>query len=238
MKYARKFFCLFVTLALLAVGLCACTESSPIPVTPVDSVDVAKMDAFLLEAGFPQDLVDTLSVAHKQMIYDHSADKNVTFYSYGREYFSISNDKPANTVEPSDANLILTVVCTAVVTGDETVYAIYPAYQGEKWKAEGDEYCAKMYSGWLVIPGEQEFRLYTLNGDNEPTAYVKLASWTAGSAEYTYKIPDGVGTKKAYYEGCSYFATERVDASAMDAITLWYAHGDAMASQNFSLKPN
>lgn len=226
----KKIVCVFTIISLL---LCPLSASA----IPVD------IDGFLIEAGFPQDLVNEMSDPQKEYIYEHSVGKNVEFCGYDSKEFVVTNEGElveSTGISPRDglissSDMTLSVTGTKVwsTSGDEW-HVVYPSF---KWhthkKVANDSFAMNMYSGWECRPGKRNFRLHLMNNQGQSVQYVDLAPAQSGERGYVFKIPSNTGFMQALYEGYAYFNIDKISETASPRITLFYAH-DASSSCNTS----
>lgn len=211
------------------------------------SAQPINIDAYLLNAGFPQAIVDDMSEPQKEFIYENSKNKNIAFSGYVEKEFVINEE--GKLVENGDvsvcggsltsADMTLSVHGTTCYSSEGiSHYTIYPTF---KWhtqkKVKNDSFAMNMYPGWEAIPGSRNLRLHLMNSQGQSAQYVDLTPSNASSTGYTYRVPSDVGFMQGLYEGYSYYDVEKTSATASGAISLYYVH-DASTLFNASYSLN
>ena len=233
----KKMRILCVFTVVIALVLCSMsTFAEPI-----------NIDAFLINAGFPENLVTEMSTIQKEMIYEHSVGKNIEFCGYAEKEFVITDEgalEERTNVSPrggviSPADMTLSVWGTRVYsTAGRVFYTVYPSFAWHTYKmVANDSFAMNMYPGWEAIPGERNFRLHILNNQGQTAQYVDLAPTQSSSTGYSYKIPSTVGFMQGLYEGYAYYDLDKVSSTASPRISLYYAH-DTTSSFNLSYSLN
>ena len=225
-----RIVCIFTAITLIL----GCISASAEPVN---------IDAFLISAGFPQELVNKMSNIQKELIYEQSVGKDVEFCGYDKTEFVITDEGALVEssaisprwipIEPTDMTLSVFGVRVYVSTGD-IYYTVYPSFKWHSYKkVANDTFAMSMYPGWEAIPGERNFRLHLLNNNGQSVQYVDIAPSSAVSTGYSFKIPSNTGFMQALYAGYAYFNLDKVSTTASPRISLYYAH-DASTSLNAS----
>ena len=211
------------------VALLFCTLS-------VSALNV-NIDEYLLNAGFPQTIVDEMSIPQKEFIYENSNDKNIIFCGYEKKEFIVNDDGELveNTTNGdvsvcggslTSADMTLSVFGTkSYYSSGEVTYSVYPCFKWHKYKkVKNDSFAMNMYSGWEAIPGERNLRLHLMNSQGESAQYVDLTPSYASSTGYSYRVPSHTGAMQGLYEGYAYYDLEKISSSASPRISLYYAH--------------
>ncbi len=211
------------------------------------SAQSINIDTYLLNAGFPQELIDEMSTPQKEYIYSHSVGEDIDFCGYQQKEYTISNEGAfveANSIAPcggsiSSSDMTISVVGTRVSsTSGNVYYKVFPCF---KWHTHttvaNDSFAMSMYPNWTAIPGERNFRLHLLNNAGQSVQYVDLSPTQASSTGYVYKIPSDTGFMQALYEGYAYYNINKSSDTALPNITLYYAH-DTTSSFNISYNLN
>ena len=229
---------LSVAMLVLLCLLAGCGKT-PTPQTSV--VSTAEINSFLTNAGFPQEVMSTISFSQKQVIYKTALDKTVRFYGLSEMGFVLESSgmfAPAETGDTPD--LTLSVLTVTIQTEDgKTAYGVYPAF---RWHTEklvtNDEFEMEMYSGWAAVPGERNFRLCYQPKDSIVVNAVERDPYNAGQLGYTYKMESKLAGADAQYAGYAYYMVEKTVDTAMEVIILRYAHKDNQATAPLYLKAN
>lgn len=211
----------------------------------VSAAQPVSIDDFLLNAGFPQNLVDNMSEMQKEVIYENSKNKNVRFAGYETQDYVLNDDDTLSQVQPHgglipSSDLTISVYGTYTTTAGGTVLysTVYPAFEWKKWvSVKNDSFSMAMYSGWEARPGEENLRLHLINQSGSSAQYVDLDPTASHAAGYSYKVPSNTGSIKAIYEGYAYYNIDKKSSSASPRITLHYVH-DASSSLNASYSIN
>ncbi len=198
------------------------------------SAQTVNIDTYLLNAGFPQELIDEMSEPQKEFIYENSNDKNISFCGYEEKEFIIND--AGELIENGDvsvcggsltsADMTLSVFGTkSYFSSGEVSYSVYPCFKWHKYKkVKNDSFAMNMYSGWEAIPGERNLRLHLMNSQGESAQYVDLNPSNSSSTGYSYRIPSDTGAMQGLYEGYAYYDIDKVSANASPRISLYYAH--------------
>lgn len=202
------------------------------PLTVMAQTD--DVDTFLQNAGFPQELIDTMSEPQKAYIYEKSANKNVSFSSYERKEYTITTEGELvenNNISPrggllDSSDMTLSVFGTITTNWDGSIYySVYPCFQWHQYKkVNNDSFAMNLYPGWEAIPGERNFRLHLMNNYGQSAQYVDIAPTNSSSTGYVFKIPTNIGSSQGLYEGYAYYDVNKVTSTATPAISLCYAH--------------
>ncbi len=202
------------------------------------------IDQYLLDAGFPTSVVETLSESKKEFIYEKTNNKNISFCNYETKGFNINDDGALseNIASPcggllNSSEITVDVIGIIADTSEGIEYSVFPSFT---WhvvkKVKNDSFSMSMYPGWEVVPGERNLRLYFINNQGN-SVYTDLDCTDSTSSGYTFKIPSSVGANQGYYEGHAYFDVEKTSTSASNRISLHYTH-DASTSMNVSYSIN
>ena len=207
--------------------------------------NVHDVDQFLLEAGFPSDLVNDMSQIQKDLIFEQSNGKMIGYGGKATQNFVLDDAQKLVEVDGtmqsrsgviSSSDLTLSVISTYTMdlNGNILYYTVYPNFVWHKAvKVKNDSFSMTMYPGWEAIPQDENFRLHLMNSNGDSAQYVDIAPTGSGSAGYTYKVPSSVGALQGMYEGYAYFSVEKTTSSASQRITLHYVH-DKSSSMNIS----
>ncbi len=229
-KIIKRIFLLTVA----ALTVCVLTVSAQ----PVN------IDTFLIESGFPQKLIDEMSIPQKTFIYESSIDDTIDtieFCGYAEKEFTFSEDGhliEANDIAPrsgsissSDMTLVVAGVKVFPSNGD-SYYTVYPAFKWHTHKmVANDSFAMNMYPGWEAIPGDRNLRLHLLNNQGESVQYVDLNPSQACSTGYSYKIPSNIGFMQGLYEGYARYSIDKTSSTASPRISLYYAHDSTSSFQ-------
>lgn len=234
LKTKRTIVYLLVTVALFLCSLSATAQ-------PVS------IDAFLINAGFPREVINKMSTPQKQYLYEDCLGESVEFCGYEEKDFFISDDGELAEIDGislcggliSSSDMTISVVGTRVSTSaGDVYYKVYPAF---KWhthkKVDNDSFAMAMYPGWEAIPGERNLRLHLLNNQGQSVQYVDIDPDSATSSGYVYKIPSNTGSLQGLYEGYARYSIDKVSSTASPRISLYYAH-DASTWFNASYSLN
>lgn len=233
MKKIIRTVSIVVIIALLSCSLSAAAQ-------PVN------IDSFLINAGFPQEVIDKMSAPQKQYLYEDCVGENIEFCGYEEKEFSLSESGElienegislcGGIISPSD--MTISVAGTRVSTSSGNVYyKVYPVF---KWhthkKVNNDSFAMAMYPGCEAIPGERNLRLHLLNNQGQSVQYVDLAPASATSSGYVFKIPSDTGSLQGLYEGYARYNLDKVSDSASPRISLCYAHdASSLFSASYSV---
>lgn len=222
LKNTRKIICVFVIVALLSCSLSVTAQ-------PVN------IDAFLINAGFPQEVIDKMSTPQKQYLYEDCVGENIEFCGYEEKEFVLTDEGEltendgislcGGLISSSDMTISVTGTRVSSSAGQLLYYKVYPVF---KWhthkKVDNDSFAMAMYPGWEAIPGERNLRLHLLNNQGQSVQYVDLDPAAAASSGYIYKIPSGTGALQGLYEGYARYNIDKVSSTASPRISLYYAH--------------
>ena len=215
-----KFLSIFLIIAVLICSISVSAQTNNI------------IDDYLLEAGFPQELVDTMSDMQKEIIYQHSDNQQIRFAGYEVQEFSLDDNDCLSRIETrggliSESDLTISVFGTYTTNSSGTILysSVYPNFVWHKpVKVKNDSFSMAMYSGWEAIPGEENFRLHLMNSQGESAQYVDLNPTNSHSAGYSYKIPSNTGAMQGMYAGYAYYDIDKMTSSASKRISLHYVH--------------
>lgn len=201
----------------------------------VSAAQPVSIDDFLLNAGFPQNLVDNMSEMQKEVIYENSKNKNVRFAGYETQDYVLNDDDTLSQVQPHgglipSSDLTISVYGTYTTTAGGTVLysTVYPAFEWKKWvSVKNDSFSMAMYSGWEARPGEENLRLHLIDKNGNSVQHVDLDPANSHPAGYSYKVPSSVGSVAAFYEGYAYYNIDKTSSSASPRISLHYVHDES-----------
>lgn len=193
------------------------------------------IDDYLLNAGFPQQLVDTMSDIQKEMIYQHSCNQQIRFAGYEVQEFSLDENDNLSRIETrggliSKSDLTLSVLGTYAMNSSGTILysTVYPGFVWNKpVKVENDSFSMAMYSGWEAIPDKENLRLHLMNSQGVSAQYVDLDPTNSHAAGYSYKVPSNVGACQGLFEGYAYYDIDKTTSSASPRISLHYVHDNS-----------
>lgn len=214
---------LIAIMTIISLFICSVGVSATQPVS---------IDDFLLEAGFPQDLIDSMSEIQKDIIYENSKNQIIKFAGYETQSFVLDDDDNLSPVQPragliSSSDLTISVFGTYTTNSSGTVLysSVYPSFVWNKAvKVKNDSFSMAMYSGWEARPGEENFRLHLLNSSGQSAQYVDLNPNNSHSAGYSYKVPSNTGAMQGMYAGYAYYNIDKKSSSASPRISLHYVH--------------
>lgn len=232
-----KILSVFLILAILICTTGVSAHSNNL----VENYSESEIDAYLLESGFPQQLVDTMSDAQKEIIYQHSDNQQIEFAGYETYDYSIDKNNNLSLVEPcggliSESDLTISVFGTRTVDSSGTLLysSVYPSFVWNKLvKVKNDSFSMSMYSGWEAIPGQVNLRLHLMSFDGVSRQYVDLKPTTSSSSGYSFKIPSNTGAMQGLYSGYAYYDIDKKSSSATPRISLHYVYDDS-SSLNIS----
>ncbi len=219
-------------LTIMAMLFCSASASAQ------QAQDINK---YLLDAGFPQSLVESMSETKKDYIYQITHDKeNISFCSYEEKQFNVNEDGLLLEAEATprgglinSSDLTVDVVGIVADTSDGIEYSVFPSFV---WhvvkKVKNDSFSMSMYPGWEAIPGARNMSLYFKNAYGNST-YTDLNPSDSNSSGYVFKIPSNVGTVQGLYEGHAYYDLIKKSSNPTPAISLLYTH-DASTTMNLS----
>lgn len=233
-----------------------CTISLLLMVVPLEvsanSLD-SEINTFLLKSGVPAEVVNSLSLGQKEMIYDTIGNSSAEFCGCDIRSFELNNNvlestgavsiSANNEIQPqsgsiSNSDLVLSVVGFKSTDGSTTEYYVYPSFEWKKpVKVQNDSFAMSMYNGWEAIPGKRNLRLHLHNYEGQTVQYVDLNPNDANSSGYSYKVPSGVGFMQGMYQGHAYYILNKTSSSATPAISLRYVH-DNSSSMNTTYNIN
>lgn len=202
-------------------------------------------DEYLLNIGFPETVLSTMSQPQKEFIYENSVGTNATFCGYDVKSFIIDDTgsfiELNNSVSPcggtlSSSEMTLSVfgIQSEIISTGEILYKVFPTFKWHKYvKVKNDSFAMSMYSGWEAVPGERRLVLHLLNSAGDSAQQVELAPTHASSTGYSYKIPSNIGAMQGLYEGYAYYQIDKISSTASPMISLHYAH-DASSLLNAS----
>lgn len=198
------------------------------------SAQSVSIDSYLLSAGFPQEVLDTMSIPQKEFMYEQTLSKNSTFIGHESKDFIVKDDgtfeectiNSARGGTLTSADMTLSVLGTiSTAPGNVVYYSVYPCFQWHKYKkVNNDSFAMNMYPGWEAIPGERNLCLHLMNNYGDSAQSVDLDPTGASSTGYTYKIPSNIGAAQGLYEGYAYYDIIKKASNATKAITLCYVH--------------
>lgn len=208
---------------ILAILICSISVSAQTNIS---------IDDYLINAGFPQQLVDTMSDVQKEIIYQHSDNQQIRFAGYEVHEFSLDENDNLSPIETrggliSESDLTISVFGTYTMNSSGTILysSVYPNFVwNEPVKVKNDSFSMAMYSGWEAIPGEENFRLHLMNSQGESAQYVDLNPTNSHSAGYSYKVPSNTGAMQGMYAGYAYYDIDKTTSSASPRISLHYVH--------------
>lgn len=223
MKKRTLLIKLVAIITILSISVCS---------IGVSAAQTVSIDDFLLEAGFPQDLIDTMSEIQKEIIYEKSKNDIIKFAGYETQNFVLSEEDGLSAIQPrggliSESDLTISVFGTYTTNSSDTVLysTVYPNFVWHKpVKVKNDSFSMAMYSGWEAIPGEENLRLHLMNSQGESAQYVDLNPANSHSAGYSYKIPSNTGAMQGMYAGYAYYDIDKTSSSASPRISLHYVH--------------
>ena len=200
-----------------------------------------EVDEYLLDAGFPQSIVETMSETKKDYIYEITHNKeDIAFCSYEEKQFNINEEgllseisttPRGGQISPSD--LTVDVIGIVSNTSEGIEYSVFPSFV---WnvvkKVKNDSFSMSMYSGWEAVPGARNLRLYFINAYGNST-YTDLNPTQSNSSGYTFKVPSSTGAVQGLYEGHGYYDLIKKASNPTPAISLHYTH-DASSSMTVS----
>lgn len=233
---SRRIFKLKTIAIVTVIALFVCSIG-------VSAAQPVSIDDFLLNAGFPQNLIDNMSEIQKEVIYDNSKNKNIRFAGYETQDFVLNDDDTLSPVQPhgglipaADLTISIFGTHTTTVSGTVLYSTVYPAFEWKKWvSVKNDSFSMAMYSGWEARPGEENLRLHLINQNGSSAQYVDLDPANSHAAGYSYKIPSDIGTVKAIYEGYAYYNIDKTTASASPRISLHYAHDASSSNVSYNV---
>lgn len=203
-----------------------------------DISDIAVVNTYLLNAGFSQELLDTMLDAQKEIIYQHSDNKQIKFAGYETTEFSLDKKQNLSSIRPSDnlksdCDFKIFVFATHTMDANGTLLysSIYPSFVwNTPVKVKNDTFSMAVSPDFEAIPGEENFRLRLMNNDGKTAKRIDLNPASSGSSGYSYKIPSGIGTKQGVYIGCAYYDIDALFETAAAKITLQYVHDRSLFS--------
>lgn len=233
-----------------------CTISLLLMIVPLgvsaNSLD-SEINTFLLNSGVPEEVVNSLSLGQKEMIYDTIGNSSAEFCGCDIRSFELNNNVLESTgtvsisandeIQPqsgliSNSDLVLSVVGFKSTDGSTTEYYVYPSFEWKKpVKVKNDSFAMSMYNGWEAIPGKRNLRLHLHNYEGESVQYVDLNPTNANSSGYSYKVPSSIGFMQGMYQGHAYYILNKTSSSATAAISLHYVH-DNSSAMNLSYSLN
>lgn len=222
MKKIRKFKMLSIMLTVVIL-ICSISISA--------QAQVSK-DTYLLNAGFPQYLIDEMSDMQKDIIYENSKNKIVRFAGYETQSFVLDENEKLSPIETrggtiSSSDLTISVFGTYTINSSGTVLysSVYPNFVWHKAvKVKNDSFSMAMYSGWEARPGEENLRLHLLNSSGQSAQYVDLNPTESHDSGYSYKVPSNTGFMQGMYAGYAYYNIDKKSSSASPRISLHYVH--------------
>lgn len=213
---------LIAVMTIISLFMCSIGVAA---VTPVN------IDEFLLEAGFPQNLIDGMSEVQKDMMYDTFKNETIRFAGYARQDFSLENDtlspvQPRGGLIPaSDLTLTVFGIYSIDVYGNVLHSTVCPSFiWNTPVKVKNDSFSMAMYSGWEAVPGVENLRLHLMNSYGQSAQQVDLDPSQSHSAGYSYKIPSNIGFNQAIYEGHASYRIDKMNPDASPRISLHYVH--------------
>ncbi len=226
---------LIAVITIISLFICSFGVSAT---KPID------IDDFLLQAGFPEDIIDKMSDVQKDMVYENSKNEIIKFAGYESQDFVLENDN-LSPVQPrggliSSSDLTLSVfgIYSIDVYGTVLNSTVYPSFV---WhtpvKVKNDSFSMAMYSGWEAIPGQENLNLHLMNSYGQSAQQVSLDPSNSHAAGYSYKIPSNIGFNQALYEGHAYYKIDKKTTNASPRISLHYVH-DTSPSLNVSYSIN
>ena len=237
---------LIAIMTIISLFVCSIGVSATTPVS---------IDDFLLEAGFPQGLVDNMSEIQKDIIYENSKNQTIRFAGYDRQDFVLEGEQLSPVQSRggliSSSDLTLSVFgAYSVGSGGTVLYSsVYPSFE---WhtpvKVKNDSFSMAMYSGWEARPGEENLRLHLMNSYGQSAQHVDLEPNNSHSAGYSYKVPSNIGAMQAMYAGYAGYNIDKKTTNASPRISLHYVHdtspllnisyGINISSSGFSITVN
>ena len=213
---------LISVMTIISLFICSIGVSAAQPVS---------IDDFLLDAGFPQNLVDTMSEIQKDIIYENSKNQIIKFAGYETQSFVLEDDElspvqpRAGLISPSDLTISVFGTYTTNSSGTVLYSSVYPSFVWNKpVKVKNDSFSMAMYSGWEARPGEENLRLHLMNSYGQSAQYVDLNPNKSHSAGYSYRVPANTGAMQGMYAGYAYYNIDKKSSSASPRISLHYVH--------------
>lgn len=228
-KSIRVFLCFVTVLALMVTSYSAFAEAS------------SSLDDFLLEAGVPLAIIETMPIGQKQIVFEKIGNKSAVFSGYDSKEYRLNNDGELipegekgriqtyqGLIPPSD--LTLSVIGFTLDVSDTTgntwkEYDVFPSFVWNKLvKVKNDSFAMSMYPGWEAVPGERNFCLHLMNSQGQSAQQVDITPNDSHYSGYAYKIPSNIGALQGSYQGHAYYKLEKKDPNASPRISLKYAH--------------
>lgn len=244
----KKIFSLIIATALFLTTVSLSTSANGL---------YSEIDTFLLNSGVPEEVVNSMPLGQKEMIYDDIGSCDAEFCGYDLCGFSLNGDTPELTgtasvsangeaqplsglIPNSDLELSVVGFKSTFVSGEEShiEYSVFPSFVWKRpVKIVNDSFAMSMYSGWEAIPGKRNLRIHLYNYEGQSVQHVDLNPSSSNSSGYSYKIPSGVGFMQGMYQGHAVYHLLKKSSSATPAISLYYAH-DTSSSSNSSYSIN
>ena len=236
----------FLLLAALLFALIPRTRTDPgdLPIYP------PSLDDYLLELGVPSSVAAEMSETQKQMIYAETVGRDVEFFGYASQDFSLSSDGKLIAREtegtPSQRDLMDSADLTLSVFGlkgyrpTEGVYT-YSLYPSFTWhvpiKIANDTFSAAMHSGWDATAEEAKIVIHLFNTYGESVQSTTIPPNSMSTSGNSFRIPSTVGFMQCLYAGYASFSLEKIDPNAVARVMLHYVH-DGTSSCSISYGVN
>lgn len=197
------------------------------------NVDV-DLDTYLDNIGVPDDVIAELTEEQKQLIFETSANENLTFCGFDTREFTITEDGVLKEISKNQqtrdaipsSDLTLSVMgFNSYSDAHGYTYSIYPLFRWHRvTKVNNDTFAFSMYPGWETIPGERSLRLNLCNENGSPQQTTSVGVSLASYSGYAFTVDTTTGAFDGFYIGGAYMKIKKTSSTASPNISMLYAH--------------
>ena len=205
--------------------------------TVIAAEDNIDYDHVLISHGFPQERLYELTENQKAMIcstlevgYEFSSCVSNSYYIPDDDSVVNSNNDRA-TIPDSD----LTISVVSFYNSNTQEYYVYPSFD---WNVlaniSQDVFGYAFFSGWEVVAGQENLRLYIRNQQGNTVGYVDEDPIQASYSGYAYGWDD-IFPMTGSYEAHAYVHVKDTTGNSTHSLSYNYTHVTTSSSVSFSI---